>query len=177
MTDTRRAEFLRKLDLFGSASHAIAVASELKDEGAVGRAMANRDILRDDVLADFDAATAVQGGEPVAWMWEYIGADAYARYANPGGIARTMVELDPANNPYPEAWRPLYPLYAAAPPVQVKGEAVAYLYADDMAELERVGSARIYQQRQNFTILPHQEPAMAVYLSPPAARQDEGREE
>lgn len=43
---------------------------------------------------------------------------------------------------------------------------VAYLYPDDLAELERVGAAMVYQERQRFSILPHQEPAMALFTHP-----------
>lgn len=51
---------------------------------------------------------------PVAWMWEYIGPDAYVR--NSGQIARLTTEMDPANPPYPDTWRPVCPLFAAPQP-------------------------------------------------------------
>ena len=47
--------------------------------------------------------------EPVAWMWEYIGCDPMRDHLKP--CARSPHEMDPHNPPYPESWRPVYPLY------------------------------------------------------------------
>lgn len=58
--------------------------------------------------------SALQAAEPVAWLWKYIGQDPYPAAANPDGlVARGMHEMDPHNPPYPEAWKPVGPLYAA----------------------------------------------------------------
>lgn len=51
---------------------------------------------------------------PVAWTWGYIGPDPYVK--NCGMIARLVTEMDPANPPYPDTWKPVAPLFAAPPP-------------------------------------------------------------
>jgi hypothetical protein len=55
------------------------------------------------------APTPVEASEPAAWLWEYIGPDAYAKRCSP--VARALHEMNPSNPPYPESWRPIAPLY------------------------------------------------------------------
>lgn len=57
------------------------------------------------------AVPVVQPQEPVAWMWTYIGVDPLNAHIKP--CARSIHEMDPANPPYPDSWKALYPLYAA----------------------------------------------------------------
>lgn len=56
--------------------------------------------------------------QPVAWMWQYIGKDPLRVHIKP--CARALHEMDPKNPPYPDAWKPVAPLYAHPAP---KGEA------------------------------------------------------
>jgi hypothetical protein len=56
--------------------------------------------------------STTQPSEPVAWMWEYVGNDAYVKKYSP--VARGVGEMDPKNPPYPDTWRPLYPLVRSA---------------------------------------------------------------
>ena len=56
-------------------------------------------------------------GEPVAWLWEYVGSDPYTRAAHGkrgSPIALSITEMDPKNPPYPE-WKPIAPLYTGNP--------------------------------------------------------------
>jgi hypothetical protein len=53
------------------------------------------------------------GAKAIAWLWKYIGPDPYARRWLP--VARALWEMNPGNPPYPEFWKPISPLYAAAP--------------------------------------------------------------
>lgn len=55
------------------------------------------------------APTPVEASEPAAWLWEYIGPNAYAKRCSP--VARALHEMNPSNPPYPESWRPIAPLY------------------------------------------------------------------
>ena len=52
-----------------------------------------------------------EGEEPVAWMWQYIGRDPIGNQIKP--CARSLHEMDPRSPPYPDTWKPLYPLFAS----------------------------------------------------------------
>lgn len=51
--------------------------------------------------------------EPVAWIWKYIGDDPMRNHIEP--VARAIHEMNPKNNPYPDSWSPLSPLYTSPP--------------------------------------------------------------
>jgi hypothetical protein len=83
-----------------------------------------------EALIDRARAALARGGhpapvpvsEPIAWLWEYIGSDPYPHKFSP--VARSLREMDPANPPFPDDWRPVAPLYLArwghqpAPPAE-----------------------------------------------------------
>jgi len=64
---------------------------------------------------------------PIAWMWEYIGKDPLGDNIKP--CARALHEMNPESPPYPNAWKPLYPLYAA-PAVEQQAVLPACAYCD-----------------------------------------------
>jgi len=47
--------------------------------------------------------------KPVAWLWEWIGDRTSLNEGRK--VARTLEEMDPANNPYPDSWKPVCALY------------------------------------------------------------------
>lgn len=192
MTDTRREEFVRLLDatideerlraegLGGSPSRVrikrarVIAAYDKEVQGAAAELAACVQHVKE--LRERDAATAVQGGEPVAWLDEH--GRVVVREDALGGGWITM------NRAAPDNWTPL----AAAPPVQVKGEAVVLEPTPSMID---AGAQRLVSW-EDGCVWPDSWDALQVaaarneaervwrsmwLAAQPAARQDEGREE
>jgi hypothetical protein len=62
-----------------------------------------------DHLGSSDLTAESRSKAPVAWMWRYIGNDPIGAQIKP--CARSLHEMDPNNPPYPNYWKPIYPLF------------------------------------------------------------------
>jgi hypothetical protein len=78
-----------------------------------------RQRLRALLTAEAELAENTEpASEPVAWLWEYIGPHPYPQKRSP--VARSLHEMDPANPPFPDDWKPIAPLYTLPLPLPTR---------------------------------------------------------
>jgi hypothetical protein len=108
--------------------------------GNDGRDFDHREFARAILRAALPAA------QPVAWMWEYIGADPMRCHIKP--CARSLHEMDPAKPPYPDSWKPIRPLYAA--PVAAQQEQPESVFAYTSAHSGEASTAPAEAEAWDF---------------------------